>query len=77
MYRIVNYDAEVPGVQVSATGMVCSIAILFGMLMLVFFSILIFNWKMTKAMGLTMFVFYFLFVLTSLGFEYDVYSCPL
>ena len=43
-----HYDAEVPGVKVSATGMVCSIAILFGMLMLVFFSILIFNWKMTK-----------------------------
>ena len=48
LYCIVHYDAEVPGVKVSATGMVCSIAILFGMLMLVFFSILIFNWKMTK-----------------------------
>eukprot|EP00095_Tigriopus_kingsejongensis_P005989 maker-scaffold48_size466083-snap-gene-3.25 protein:Tk05989 transcript:maker-scaffold48_size466083-snap-gene-3.25-mRNA-1 annotation:"sodium potassium calcium exchanger nckx30c isoform x2" len=62
-------------VSVSATGMVCSIAILFGMLILVFFSILLFNWKMTKAMGLTMFVFYFLFVAVSLGFEYDVYTC--
>ena len=77
MYCAVNYDAEVPGVKVSATGMVCSIAILFGMLMLVFFSILIFNWKMTKVMGSLMFVFYFLFVAVSLGFEYNVYSCPL
>jgi len=47
------------------------------MLMLVFFSILIFNWKMTKVMGSLMFVFYFLFVAVSLGFEYNVYSCPL
>ena len=56
-------------VKVSASGMVCSIAILFGMLMLVFFSILIFNWKMTKGMGFSMFLFYFAFVAVSLGFE--------
>ncbi|XP_059080877.1 sodium/potassium/calcium exchanger Nckx30C-like isoform X6 [Tigriopus californicus] len=64
-------------VPVSATGMVCSIAILFGMLMLVFFSILVFNWKMTKGMGFSMFVFYFIFVAVSLGFEYDFYDCPM
>ena len=46
------------------------------MLLLVFFSILIFNWKMTKGMGFSMFIFYFVFVLVSLGFEYDFYSCP-
>ncbi|CAB4062896.1 Sodium/potassium/calcium exchanger 4,Sodium/potassium/calcium exchanger Nckx30C,Sodium/potassium/calcium exchanger 3,Sodium/potassium/calcium exchanger 5,Sodium/potassium/calcium exchanger 2,Sodium/potassium/calcium exchanger 1 [Lepeophtheirus salmonis] len=56
-------------VTVSSAGMVCSITILFGMLLLVFFSILLFNWKMTKGMGLTMFVFYFAFVAVSLGFE--------
>jgi len=64
-------------VAVSSAGMVCSIAILFGMLMLVFLSILIFNWKMTKGMGFSMFIFYFLFVIVSLGFEYDFYACPL
>lgn len=64
-------------VPVSSAGMVCSIAILFGMLVLVFMSILIFNWKMTKGMGFSMFLFYFVFVLVSLGFEYDFYSCPL
>ena len=35
-------------VPVRSDGMVCSIALLFLMLVLVFFSILIFNWKMTK-----------------------------
>ncbi len=57
--------------------MICSIAILFGMLLLVFFSILIFNWKMTKGMGFSMFILYFVFVAVSLGFEYDLYQCPL
>lgn len=28
-------------------------------------------------MGIIMFFFYFLFVLVSLGFEYDVYDCPI
>lgn len=64
-------------VPVSAEGMICSVTILFLMLMLVFFSILIFNWKMTKAMGFAMFVFYFLFVLVSLGFQYDYIVCPI
>lgn len=35
-------------VPVTSVGMVCSITLLFCMLMLVFFSILTFNWKMTK-----------------------------
>ena len=35
-------------VPVTSVGMVCSITLLFCMLMLVFFSILAFNWKMTK-----------------------------
>ena len=64
-------------ITVSAEGMVCSIAILFMMLILVFMSILLFNWKMTKPMGVSMFVFYFLFVLVSLGFENNYYECPL
>jgi sodium/potassium/calcium exchanger 2 len=32
---------------------------------------------MTKAMGLSMFVFYFLFVAVSLGFEYHFLHCPI
>ena len=63
-------------VAVNAKGMVCSVAILFGMLCLVFFSILLFNWKMTKAMGFSMFIFYFGFVFVSLGFEYEYVVCP-
>ena len=57
--------------------MVCSIALLFCMLLLVFFSILVFNWKMTKGMGFSMFLLYFVFVGISLGFDYGVYDCPI
>merc|ERR1719400_2172841 len=64
-------------VPVESTGMVCSIAILFGMLVLVFLSILIFNWKMTKLMGLSMFFFYFLFVIASLALTYGWVECPM
>ena len=58
-------------VPVSAEGMVCSIVLLFMMLVMVFLSILIFNWKMTKFMGFSMFVFYFFF----LG-SFAAYHCP-
>ena len=64
-------------VPVSSDGMVCSISLLFLMLCLVFFSILIFKWRMTKGMGASMFLFYFLFVGFTLGMEYEFYSCPL
>jgi len=57
--------------------MVCSITLLFMMLVLVFFSILLFNWKMTKGMGSAMFVFYFLFVAASLSLTYGVVDCPI
>jgi len=56
--------------------MVCSIMMLFSMLMLVFFSILIAGWKMTKLMGVSMFFFYFLFVMSSLALTYGWVDCP-
>jgi len=64
-------------VAVSAAGMICSVAILFGMLCLVFISILSFGWKMTKGMGFSMFLLYFVFVAVSLCFEYGYLTCPL
>ncbi|XP_059082290.1 sodium/potassium/calcium exchanger Nckx30C-like [Tigriopus californicus] len=63
-------------VTVSSHGVACSILMLFSMLVLVFVSIVAFNWKMTKAMGGVMLVAYFVFVMISLGFTYDLYSCP-
>lgn len=63
-------------VVVSSQGVACSILMLFSMLVLVFVSIVAFNWRMTKAMGGVMLVAYFVFVMISLGFTYNLYSCP-
>jgi len=64
-------------VPVSSEGMVCSIGMLFTMLCLVFTSILIAGWKMTKLMGVAMFVFYAVFVVCSLALTYGWVDCPL
>ena len=62
-------------VDVSSIGMGCSIGMLFLMLILVFISILIFNWKMTKPMGVVMLVFYVVFVVVSLGLSQCWFTC--
>lgn len=63
-------------VEVNSIGMVCSIAILFMMLLFVILSIACFHWKMNKGLGFTMFLLYFVFVAVSLMFEYKIITCP-
>ncbi|XP_076221260.1 solute carrier family 24 member Nckx30C [Nomia melanderi] len=63
-------------VEVNSVGMVCSIAILFCMLLFVIMSIACFKWRMNKGLGFTMFLLYFVFVAVSLMFEYEMLVCP-
>ncbi|GJQ78448.1 hypothetical protein Trydic_g11567 [Trypoxylus dichotomus] len=63
-------------VEVNSVGMVCSITILFMMLLFVVMSIACFRWKMNKGLGFTMFMLYFVFVAVSLMFEYEIIVCP-
>lgn len=63
-------------VEVNSVGMVCSIAILFMMLLFVIISIACFHWKMNRGLGFTMFLLYFVFVAVSLMFEYKIIVCP-
>ncbi|KAL0820665.1 hypothetical protein ABMA28_006497 [Loxostege sticticalis] len=63
-------------VQVNSKGMVCSIVLLFAMLLFVILSIACFRWKMNKGLGLTMFMLYFVFVAVSLSLEYGYFHCP-
>ncbi|XP_069678361.1 sodium/potassium/calcium exchanger Nckx30C isoform X2 [Periplaneta americana] len=63
-------------VEVNSVGMVCSISILFMMLLFVILSIACFRWKMNKGLGFTMFLLYFVFVAVSLMFEYKIITCP-
>uniref|UniRef100_A0A8D9DPL0 Sodium/potassium/calcium exchanger Nckx30C n=1 Tax=Cacopsylla melanoneura TaxID=428564 RepID=A0A8D9DPL0_9HEMI len=63
-------------VKVSSKGMLCSIIILFMMLLFVIVSIATFRWKLHRGLGITMFFLYFGFVMVSLGFEYGYVVCP-
>ncbi|KAL3288167.1 hypothetical protein HHI36_002618, partial [Cryptolaemus montrouzieri] len=63
-------------VEVNSVGMVCSITILFMMLLFVILSIACFRWKMNRGLGFTMFMLYFVFVAVSLMFEYEYLRCP-
>ncbi|KOB75226.1 Sodium/calcium exchanger protein, partial [Operophtera brumata] len=63
-------------VQVNSKGMMCSIVLLFAMLIFVIISIACFRWKMNRGLGFTMFLLYFVFVAVSLGLEYGYLRCP-
>merc|ERR1712012_1233431 len=64
-------------IKVSSDGLGCSIVLLFSMLLMVFISILVSGWKMSKLLGVSMFFFYFIFIAFSLSFEYEWLPCVL
>ena len=57
----VNYDGGSPGLEVTADSLFVSIFILFGMLAAVLTIIYCSKWRMTKALGYSMFVLYIIF----------------
>lgn len=62
-------------VVVESTGMACSILLLFAMLMMVIVSIACARWKMSKTLGISMFVLYFIFLAVSLLLEFEQITC--
>merc|ERR1712211_83198 len=62
--------------EVNSVGIGCSIGMLFIMLLLVFISIIVFKWEMTKPMGGVMMVLYLVFVIISLGLSECWIICP-
>jgi len=64
-------------ITVSSEGLGCSIVLLFSMLCAVFLCILVSGWKMTKLLGASMFLLYFVFVFVSLSFEYKWIECKI
>jgi len=63
--------------EVNSVGMGCSIGMLFVMLLLVFISIMVFKWEMTKGMGVIMLFLYLIFVVISLGLSECWMVCPI
>lgn len=67
MYNLVN-----GAFRVSSNALVVSIMVLFAMLLVVIVTIAYSNWRLSKGLGLTMVLFYFVFVALNLLMEYDV-----
>ncbi|XP_062379712.1 sodium/potassium/calcium exchanger 2-like [Sardina pilchardus] len=63
-------------VSVSSAGLFCAIVLLFLMLLFVIISIAACKWRMSKILGLLMFLLYFVFLIVSVMLEDKVISCP-
>lgn len=63
-------------VPVSSNGLFCAIVLLFLMLLFVIISITVCRWKMSKRLGLSMFLLYLLFLVLSVLLEKRIILCP-
>ncbi|CAB1338881.1 unnamed protein product, partial [Coregonus sp. 'balchen'] len=63
-------------VAVNSNGLFCAIVLLFIMLLFVIISIAACRWKMSRVLGLTMFMLYFVFLVLSVMLEDRVIICP-
>ncbi|CAL8245753.1 unnamed protein product [Lota lota] len=63
-------------IAVSSNGLFCAIVLLFLMLLFVIISIAACRWRMSRSLGLTMFVLYFLFLVLSVMLEDRILVCP-
>ncbi|XP_031668639.1 sodium/potassium/calcium exchanger 1-like isoform X4 [Oncorhynchus kisutch] len=63
-------------VAVNSNGLFCAIVLLFVMLLFVIVSIAACRWKMSRVLGLTMFMLYFVFLVLSVMLEDRIIICP-
>nr|XP_057930862.1 sodium/potassium/calcium exchanger 1 isoform X2 [Doryrhamphus excisus] len=70
-----SFHGLVP-VAVTSNGLFCAIVLLFLMLLFVIISIASCKWKMNKALGFTMFLLYFIFLVLSVMLEDRIIICP-
>ncbi|XP_058497512.1 sodium/potassium/calcium exchanger 2-like isoform X1 [Solea solea] len=74
LYNIIN---DFKPIEVSSNGLFCAIVLLFIMLLFVIISIATCKWKMSKSLGLLMFLLYFVFLVVSVMLEDKIISCPI
>ncbi|XP_061778775.1 sodium/potassium/calcium exchanger 2-like [Nerophis lumbriciformis] len=74
VYNIIN---DFKPVQVSSNGLFCAIVLLFIMLLFVIISIGACKWRMSKLLGLFMFLLYFVFLIVSVMLEDKIIVCPI
>ncbi|KAM3838351.1 sodium/potassium/calcium exchanger 2-like [Diretmus argenteus] len=75
-WLIFNLINDFKPVQVSSNGLFCAIVLLFLMLLFVIFSIAACKWRMSKLLGLSMFMLYFVFLIVSVMLEDKIIACP-
>ncbi|XP_031145196.1 sodium/potassium/calcium exchanger 2 isoform X2 [Sander lucioperca] len=75
-WLIYNIIHNFKPVQVSSNGLFCAIVLLFLMLLFVIISIAACHWRMSKFLGLLMFMLYFVFLIISVMLEDKIISCP-
>ncbi|XP_059186813.1 sodium/potassium/calcium exchanger 2-like [Centropristis striata] len=73
IYNILN---DFKPVEVSSNGLFCAIVLLFLMLLFVIISIASCKWRMSKFLGLLMFLLYFVFLIVSVMLEDKIIVCP-
>ncbi|CAG5928867.1 unnamed protein product [Menidia menidia] len=73
IYNIIN---DFKPVEVSSNGLFCAIVLLFLMLLFVIISIAACKWRMSKLLGLLMFLLYFVFLIVSVMLEDKIIVCP-
>ncbi|KAL6731163.1 hypothetical protein Aduo_002064 [Ancylostoma duodenale] len=72
-----NPESPAQFISVSSKGLLCSVGMLFIMLVVLVFSTFISRWRMNKAFGVIMIISYILFCLFSVALETDRLRCPL
>lgn len=71
-----SFFNDIQPVKVSSNGLFCAIVLLFIMLLFVIISIAVCRWKMSRKLGFTMFVLYFVFLVLSVLLEDRILTCP-
>ncbi|KAM8772536.1 sodium/potassium/calcium exchanger 2-like isoform 1-T1 [Acanthopagrus schlegelii] len=74
IYNVIN---DFKPVEVSSNGLFCAIVLLFLMLLFVIMSIAACKWRMSKFLGLLMFLLYFVFLIVSVMLEDKIIICPI
>ncbi|CAO4360991.1 unnamed protein product [Caenorhabditis nigoni] len=77
MEYIRNPSEPLTPISVSSKGLLCSVGMLFIMLIVLVFAIFLSGWKMNKIFGILMIVSYIFFCVFSVGLETDKLVCPL
>ncbi|XP_004539233.1 sodium/potassium/calcium exchanger 2-like isoform X2 [Maylandia zebra] len=76
-WLIFNIINDLKPVEVSSNGLFCAIVLLFLMLLFVIMSIAACKWRMSKSLGLLMFLLYFVFLVVSVMLEDRIIVCPI